>query len=345
MPEFDDHELVTFLSDKGSGLKSFVVIHNTNLGPSVGGTRYWNYGSEEEALRDGLRLSRAMTYKCALAGVPFGGGKAVIIASNHNPKKKEILGAYAKRVNIFKGNFSTGEDVGIDQNDVDFMYRYSRFIIGRTAGDLGIWTAWGLYYAVLPALEAVYGNGDARGRTFAVKGIGKVGGSFVEIIRKKGARVIVADIDKEKIRKLRKKYPDIETVSPKEIHKQRVDVYAPCALGGEFSKKTIPQLRCAIICGGANNQLALKEDGGRLHSWGVLYVPDYLANAGGLINVVAELDKSGYSRRRVIRKIKGVRSTARKIIRLSLEKNKATSEVADRLAESIFKSKNTVKYH
>jgi len=335
--EFDQHELVVSAFDKHTGLKSFIAIHNSNLGPAVGGTRYWRYASEEEALADALRLSRAMTYKCALARVPHGGGKGVIMA---NGGRKQFMVAYAKRINLLNGSFHTGEDVGLTKEYLATLEKTSKFIIGRErlAGNPSPWAAKGVFYSIVAALEAIFGDSEIQGRTFAIKGLGKVGSTLCGLLYEQGGRLIVADVDVEKVKSLKHKFPKVEIVKSTEIHKQRVDVYAPCALGDEFNKKTIPQLRCQIICGGANNQLASREDGERLHSWGILYVPDYLANAGGLINVVAELDKRGYSRRRVEKKVQGIQKTAQKIIQLSVQTNKSTSEVADSLAEKIFKA-------
>lgn len=336
--EFDNHELVASFADKKSGLRAFVAIHNTNLGPATGGTRYWHYHSEEEAIKDALRLSRAMTYKCALARVPHGGGKGVIIANSHNPHKREFLSSYAKRINLFRGNFTTGEDMGITEDDIVFMLKHSPYINGRpnVAGDLAPWAALGVFYAMRGALESLWGSSSMEGRTVGIKGIGKLGFELCKLLENEGVQIIAADINSQRVKLAQRKFPNMKIVNPSEIHKQRVDIYAPCALGDEFNKKTIPQLKCQIVCGGANNQLASREDGERLHSWGILYVPDYLANAGGLINVVAELDKKGYSRRRVQRKVKAIKVTTKKIIALSQKQNKPTSEVADRLAEAIF---------
>ncbi|MEK7193678.1 MAG: Glu/Leu/Phe/Val dehydrogenase dimerization domain-containing protein [Patescibacteria group bacterium] len=339
--EFDDHELLTCFSDKKSGLRGFIAIHNTNLGPATGGTRYWHYRSERDALHDVLRLSKAMTYKCALARVPHGGGKGVIMANSNHHSKKEFLEAYAKRINLLNGSFYTGEDVGLTKEYVETLARHSRFIIGRErfAGNPSPWAAKGVFYAMEAALEAVFGSPEIQGHTFAIRGVGKVGEMLCNLLYDRGGEITIADINSDRIKSVKRKFPRVSVVSPAEIHKQRVDVYAPCALGDEFNKKTIPQLRSQIICGGANNQLSSSEDGNRLHSWGILYIPDYLANAGGLINVVAEIDSGGYSRRKVERKVKGIKNMAKKIIELSVKKNQPTSEVADRLAEEIFLKK------
>jgi len=337
MKEFDNHEFVSFFYDKKIGLCGFIAIHNTNLGPAAGGTRYFAYKSETEALDDALRLSRAMTYKCALAGVPYGGGKAVIVASKSGQKSKEFLKAYAKKVNLLKGNFYTGEDVGMTQRDINILAKSSPYIIGEKAGDLGPWTALGMFYALKAGLKTVFGTDIVEGRTFAVKGLGKIGLEFSKLIYKNGGQIIVADINLGSVKNAKKKFPKINIVSSSEIHRQKVDVYSPCAMGGEFNKKNIRELKCKIICGGANNQLASGEDGKTIYQKGILYIPDYLANSGGLINIVGELDKGGYSQHRVEKKIKEIQKTAEKIINLSNKKNEPTNFIADRLAEQIFK--------
>ncbi|OGY97488.1 MAG: hypothetical protein A3A43_02805 [Candidatus Liptonbacteria bacterium RIFCSPLOWO2_01_FULL_56_20] len=342
LPEFDNHELVAFFEDKKTGLKSFVAVHNTNLGPATGGTRYWNYRSEREALRDALRLSQAMTYKCALAGLSYGGGKGVIMANSHNPKKRKFLIAYAKRVNLLRGNFYTGEDVGLTTEYVNTLARHSKFIIGREslAGNPSPWAALGVFYAISAGLKAVFGTDEMSGRTFSIKGVGKVGSELCRLLYGRGGRIVVADINQKRIKQIKKRFPKVRVVKPGEIHEQRVDVYAPCALGDEFNAKTIPRLQCHIVCGGANNQLSTSEDGRRLQRAGILYIPDYLANAGGLINVVAELDRRGYSWKRVRKRVQNIQKMARKVIEFSRRQDTPTSEVADRLAESIFRKKS-----
>jgi len=340
-PEFDNHELVVFAFDETSGLRSFIAIHNTVLGPAVGGTRYWHYGSEKEALRDALRLSKAMTYKCAIVGLRYGGGKGVIIANTYNPKKKKFLIAYAKKVNFLSGHFYTGEDVGLTTEHVNILAKNSRYIIGREhlAGNPSPWAALGVFYAIRAALEEVYGSAEMNGRKFAIKGIGKVGGTLLRLLYERGGKIVVADIDHRKTKMAKQHFPKIRVVSPNEIHRERVDVFAPCALGGDLNEETVPQLRCHIVCGGANNQLAAAEDGVRLQRAGILYVPDYVANAGGLINVVAELDPKGYSRKRVRNRVERIQKIAKKIIELSRKTKKPANEVADELAERVFKSR------
>lgn len=340
-PEFDNHELVILFNNKTAGLEGIIAIHNTNLGPAAGATRYLNYPSKGAAISDALRLSRMMTYKCALAGVPFGGGKGVIIAHSKETKSRALLRAYAEKVNLLNGLFYTGQDVGMNRNDVRVMAAKTKFVIGKTnkSNNPPLWTAIGIFYAIQAGLESVFGSRKITGRNFAIKGLGEVGINLCRLIYKGGGNIIASDIDRNKVRLAKKKFPRVKIVSNREISTRRVDVYSPCALGGEFSKESIPWLRCKIICGGANNQLKSKMDGFRLYRAGILYIPDYLANAGGLINVVAELDRGGYNKKKVERQVKNIGRTTQKVIDLSLKRNKPTSEVADEIAESIFKHK------
>lgn len=338
LPEFSDHELVSFINDDATGLHGFVAIHNTNLGSAVGGTRYWHYNSEREALGDVLRLSRAMTYKCALAGVPYGGGKAVIMGNHKTLKNDKFLKAYARKINILHGSFFTGEDVGIDQHDVDKLAKSSPYIIGRKrlGGDPSPWASLSTFQALLVSLKEVFGSDDLRGRTVAIKGLGKVGFGLAQLIAERGAKIIAADTKDEAVRSAVRKIKNMKVVDPKDIHRQKVDVYSPNALGADINECTINEFRCSIICGGANNQLQSDHFGDMLQRLGILYIPDYIANAGGLINVVDELNKQGYSKKRVRERVIGVGETVGKIIALSKEKKKPTNQVADELARKIF---------
>ncbi len=338
LTEFDNHELVSLMVDEITGLYGFIAIHNINLGPAVGGTRYWNYSSEHEALKDVLRLSRAMTYKCALAGVPYGGGKAVIIGNQKTVKDDKFLKAYGGKINLLRGGFFTGEDVGINQTDVDKIANYSPYIIGhkRLAGDPSPWAALGVFNALLASVKEVFGSNDLRNRTIAIKGLGKVGFHLAQLIAEQGGVITAADINPEAARAAAKKIKGLKIVDPKEIYRQKVDVYSPNALGAEISEHTMNGLRCHIICGGANNQLQSDAYGGVLQRLGILYIPDYIANAGGLINVIDELDKKGYSKERVKRKVLEIRKTVSRIIELSKEKKKPTNQIADELGRQIF---------
>ncbi len=339
LPEFDNHEMVSFFYDEKTGLKGFISIHNTNLGNATGGTRYFKYNSDEEALRDGLRLSRAMTYKCALANVPYGGGKAVLIRDDKKPKTKEFLFAYAKKINLLGGNFNTGEDVGISEKDAEILAQKSKFIIGgpNGAGDPSPFASLGVFYATRAALKSVFGNEEIKGKSFSIKGLGKVGFELCRLLYEEGAIITVADIDEKAVKAAQNKFPKIKIVKPEQAHKERVDVYSPCAMGNEFNAKKISELKCKIICGGANNQLSSQKDGEILYKKNILYIPDYLANGGGVINVVDELEKGGYSRERVIGRVKNIQNTAAKVTELSQKLKKPANYVADELAEKIFK--------
>lgn len=340
LPEFDNHELVSYLYDENSGLRGFIAIHSTKLGPATGGTRYWRYKAESEALRDALRLSKAMSYKCALAGVPFGGGKGAIIADPSQPKKKALLAAYAKKVNLLDGNFITGEDVGLDAKDVEILSQISPYIIGspKKAGDPSPWAAKSVFYAIKSGLEFSFGNPTIKGRKFAIKGLGKVGFELAKLLTKEGGQIVAADINEKARQKAKKLLPNIQFVSPDQIHRQAVDVFAPCALGNELDKQNISQLNCKIVCGSANNQLASSEAGTWLYQRDILYIPDYVANAGGLINVTDELNPGGYSPSRVEKKIQKLNAIIKKILSLSLKKDQPTSQIADKLAEKILNS-------
>jgi glutamate dehydrogenase/leucine dehydrogenase len=337
--EFDNHEAVINFLDIKSGLRAFVAIHNTNLGPATGGTRYLSYKKEEDALKDALRLSKAMTYKCALAGVPYGGGKAVIMA----PKKRSValFKAYAERINLLKGSYTTGEDVGIEEKDLRVMHEISPYINGRPAvgGALAPWTALGIEKAIEPALYSVYGSASFSGRKFAVKGLGKIGLALVERILEKGGEVYGADVNAKVVEEAKKIFPELKIVSTHKIRSLKVDVFSPCALGGEIDQKALRELKCSIVCGGANNQLANNNIGEKLHRKGILYIPDYLANAGGLINIVAEMRPQGYSENWVRDRVLNIKNTSKKVIVLSTKTNSPASEVADKLAEAIFKRK------
>ncbi|MDP3778504.1 MAG: amino acid dehydrogenase [Candidatus Sungbacteria bacterium] len=339
--ELDGHELISYFFDVQTGLEGFFSLHNTNLGPAVGGTRCLPYRSAEEALRDALLLSRAMTYKCALAGVPFGGGKAVIIGSFNGKNRLQKLTRYGERLNLFKGSFFTGEDVGISMSDVEVLAKKSSFIIGSShaSGDPSPWAARGVLHAMKAALQSVFGSKSMAGRKIAIKGLGKVGQELCQLVSEEGAEIIVTDINPVAIKKIHKLFSRVVIVPPTEIHRQKVDVFSPCALGGDLNRASIKKLRCAIVCGSANNQLAMNSDGDRLHKAGILYIPDYLANAGGLINVVDELNPTGYNRNRVIKKVSDIELTTLKLLEYARKKRQATHVVADAMAQSIFSKK------
>jgi leucine dehydrogenase len=341
-PEFDNHELVSWFEDSSLGLRGFIVVHNTNMGPAVGGTRYWIYKNENEAITDALRLSRSMTYKCALAGVPFGGGKGVIIADSKTVKTKQFLQSYAKKVSLLGGNFYTGEDVGLTLEDINCMASSSRFIIGSNnkAGDPSPWAALSVFYAMKAALYQIYKNCDFSSKKIAIKGLGKVGMELARLLYKEGAELFVSDIDKLKINEIKSWGDRINVASVKNIHKLNVDIYAPCAMGGDLTERKINELNCKIICGSANNQLERTENANILYKRNILYIPDYLANSGGLINVVAELETKGYSKDKVFTRVQKIEETTRKVLVMSLEMQCSPNEVVNKLAQDLFMKNN-----
>lgn len=341
LKNFENHKLVLFFYDKNTKLKGFIAIHNTNLGPGLGGTRFWNYKNESDALDDVLRLSKAMTYKCAISGVKGGGAKAVLIGEQ-KIKNKKFLEKYAEIINILNGNFYTGEDVGITQEDVEILRKKSKYIIGslKKSGSPSPWTALSVYKSIKAALFFLFKNSSFKNRLFAIKGIGKVGSLLIKYIMKEGGQVIAADIDKNKIKKIKKYFPQIKIVNPTEIHKQMVDVYSPCALGNDLNKKNVKELNCKIICGAANNQLADKEAGDLIFNRGIIYIPDYLANCGGLINVASELEKGGYSRKKVYNKINLIYKKVLTLLKKSSQLKKPTNLIINKMAEKIFMNPN-----
>ena len=334
--EFDNHESVISFFDEDAGLRGFIAIHSKALGPATGGTRYWHYGGEEEAIKDVLNLSRAMTYKCALARVPFGGGKAVIMA-NDRVDRSELMRAFARVVNSLDGQFSTGEDVGIGDADIEAMAEVSPHINGlpESSGDSSSMAALGVLYAIKAALGSIFGSEDLAGRKVAVKGLGKVGMELCGLLYREGCGLSVADIDDSRLMSARERFPKVNLFSSAEIHKLNVDIYSPCAMGGDFTERTIGELGCRIICGAANNQLAETSLGASLHGKNIYYIPDYIANAGGLIDVVDVLCNGSYDSGRVKKKVLGIKNTVSQILNLSRRADRSTSEIADKLARRI----------
>ena len=339
LPEFDNHKLVIKIENKNASLRGFIAIHNNNLGsPAVGGTRMFPYKSEKDALIDVLKLSRAMTYKCAIAKVPYGGAKGVIIGNPNKDKTKKLLKKYAESVNSLKGDFCTGEDVGITQDDVNVMLKSSDYFIGKPelAGDPSPYAALSIFYSMKSAVSYAYKKNSLKGFKVAIKGVGKVGKELAKLLYDNGAELYISDVDKKAINEIRLKITKVKIISNKKINTLPVDIYSPCALGDEFSIKNAGQIKARIICGGANNQLADNEVGDWFFRHSVIYVPDYVANSGGLINVVDELEKNGYKKNRVLRRIHGVKNTVKNILTLSDQKNKSPHRIADEIAEKLF---------
>ncbi|MFB9857148.1 Glu/Leu/Phe/Val family dehydrogenase [Paenarthrobacter aurescens] len=288
------HELVRIIRDRDTGLRAIVAIHDSSLGPALGGTRFFPYRDEKEALTDVLRLSEGMTLKAAAAGLPLGGGKAVIIGDPRARKSRELLEAYGRFVDTFEGRYITAGDVGTTASDMDIIGSQTRWVVGRNtggSGDSGFSTALGVYSAMQAGAVHLWGSAGLSGRSVGVEGAGKVGGQLVRLLVDAGAKVVLADRDPEAVERTVQANPGIATASA--VLDQEIDVYAPCALGATLNEKTIPSLRARLVCGAANNQLLTAEGESQLHSQGTLWIPDYVANAGGLIQVSSEVCDPG----------------------------------------------------
>lgn len=329
---------------KDSKLKGFIVINNTNLGPAQGGTRIASYPTTKDALTDALKLAEAMTYKCAIVGLAFGGGKGVIV-KQPGMTKKEILKEYALQVNKLKGKFYTGEDVGMEEADVQYMMKFGPYFNGKTglAGDPSYFAALSVFHAIKKSLDFVFHSEKINGRSFAIKGVGKTGTFLAKFLSKEGGKVYVYDIDESKTNKLIKENKNI-LAGDKDISEMDVDIFCPCALGNDITSKNVNRIRAKIVCGTANNQLETIEVGDRLFERGILHVPDYVANAGGLINVSDELMPGGYNRKRVLKKIDNLKNILESILRKSKRDKISPIRVANRYAESIFLKKKEKAY-
>lgn len=329
------HEQVVFCHNKDAGLKAIIAIHNTVLGPALGGTRMWPYASEAEALNDVLRLSRGMTYKNAVAGLNLGGGKAVIIGDPSKDKSEALFRAFGRFVNTLSGRYITAEDVGIDVNDMEYVFRETEFVTGvhqvhGGSGDPSPFTAFGTLQGLMAALNHQYGNEEVGKRSFAVQGLGHVGMEFVKLLREQGAKVFVTDIHKDRVQSAVDEH-GCTAVGLDEIYDVDADVYSPCALGGTLNTKTIDRIKAKIICGAANNQLADDSIGDELARRGVLYAPDYAVNAGGVMNVSLEID--GYNRERAMRMMRTIYYNVGRIFQIAKRDGIPSYKAADRMAE------------
>jgi leucine dehydrogenase len=327
------HEQVVFCYDKTSGLRAIIGIHDTTLGPALGGLRMWPYKSEEEALFDVLRLSRGMTYKSAAMGLNLGGGKAVIIGDPRKDKTEEMFRAFGRFVQSLGGRYITAEDVGSTTDDMAIIRTETPHVKGLsdTSGNPSPMTAFGVFRAMQAAALKVFGTDDLSGRKVAMQGVGSVGISLVERLLNAGAKVCVTDIFPDKVEKAVQL--GAVAVSPDEIFDQECDIFAPCALGAVLNDDTIPRLRARIVCGAANNQLLEPRHGKALKDRGILYVPDYIANGGGVINVADEVNIGGYNRERALRKVSTIYDITLKVLSTAEEKGVCTHEAADMVAE------------
>lgn len=334
---FDHHEQVWLGRDTARGLTAIVSVHTTVLGPALGGTRIWPHVNFEAGVVDALRLSRGMTFKSAIAGLPLGGGKAVIIADAKKDKTPAMLEAYAEMLNALQGQYITAEDVGMTLADADFLAERAANVSGTTKGGSGNpspFTAQGTFLGLKAALRHRTGSDDLKGVRVAVQGLGSVGWSLCEKLHAEGAVLTVSDLDAIRTARAAEK-SSATVVSGDAILSADVDIFAPCALGGILSAETIPQLKAKIVAGAANNQLATAEDGMRLVERGILYAPDYVINAGGVINVAAEMAAGGYSVEAVSPRVEKIADTLSAIFQRAEREGRTTDAVAEAMAREI----------
>jgi valine dehydrogenase (NAD+) len=336
------HEQVVFCSDEESGLRAVIAIHSTALGPALGGTRFYPYPDEQTAVTDALALSKAMSYKNSLAGLDLGGGKAVIIGDPRTDKTEALLRAYGRFVEALGGRYLTACDVGTYNADLDVVARETRYAHGRSeayggCGDSSVLTAYGVFQGMRAAAQHRWGKPTLAGRTVAVAGVGKVGSWLVDHLIADGADVVVTDVDAAAVERVRARHPDVRSVpDTATLVRTPHDVYAPCALGGALDAETIAVLPAQIVCGGANNQLATPEAAEQLIGRGILYAPDYLVNAGGVIQV--EDERHGFSFDRAKAKAGGIFDVALRVFAEADAAGVAPAVAADRLAEERMRS-------
>lgn len=334
---FDNHEQVVFCNDKDTGLKAIIGIHNTVLGPALGGTRMWNYNNEWEALNDVLRLSRGMTFKSAITGLNLGGGKAVIIGDAKKQKTPELMKKFGEFVHSLSGKYITAEDVGMETSDMDLVREVTPYVTGISeaiggAGNPSPITAYGVFMGMKAAAKFKFGSDVLEGKSVFVQGIGNVGEALVEHLVDEGALVTISDISQERLEEVRSKY-GATIYGGQDIYSEDMDIYAPCALGATINDDTIYKIKAKIIAGAANNQLATEEKHGKiLQERGIVYAPDFLINAGGIINVYAELE--GYDRKEIMRKTENIYNTTLEILTNSDKHHITTNQAAVNIAKS-----------
>ncbi|GGE37702.1 leucine dehydrogenase [Pullulanibacillus camelliae] len=330
-----DYEQLVVCQDKASGLKAFIAIHDTTLGPALGGLRMWTYQSEDAAIEDALRLARGMTYKNAAAGLNLGGGKTVIMGDPRKDKNEAMFRALGRFIQGLNGRYITAEDVGTTVEDMDIIHQETNYVTGispafGSSGNPSPVTAYGVYKGMKAAAKVAFGSDSLEGKTIAVQGVGHVAFILCEWLHKEGAKLIVTDINKEAVQKAVEAF-DAKAVDPDDIYGVECDIFAPCALGAIVNDDTIPQLKAKVIAGSANNQLKEERHGDIIHEKGIVYAPDYVINAGGVINVADEL--LGYHRDRAMKKVEGLYDSLIKIFDIAMRDNIATYRAADRLAE------------
>ncbi|MEM9385925.1 MAG: Glu/Leu/Phe/Val dehydrogenase dimerization domain-containing protein [Pseudomonadota bacterium] len=329
------HEEVVFFHHQESGLRAIVAIHNTTLGPALGGLRMWPYSSEADAVKDVLRLSQGMTYKAAVAGLNLGGGKAVLIGDPQTHKSEALFRSLGRFIGSLGGRYITAEDVGTTVDDMEYIFQETDRVVGvhpvhGGSGDPSPFTAYGTLEGIRACLNKRYGHADFSKLAYAVQGVGSVGGKLAVLLRERGAKVFACDLNEDRVQQLADEH-GIEPVPMSEIYDVDAQVFAPCALGGIINADTVPRLRSEIVCGSANNQLESEEWGTELEARNILYAPDYAVNSGGLINVALELQ--GYDRERAYQAIETIYTSVSNIFAIAERDGIPSWQAANRLAE------------
>ena len=339
------HDQLVFCADPAAGLKAIIAIHDTTLGPACGGTRIWPYETEKEAVLDALRLSQAMTFKAAAADLPLGGGKAVIMVDSQTPKTEALLRAFGRFVDTLGGRYITTTDVGSTSRDMEYIRQETGHVVGLPttaggSGDTSLMTGVGIYMGMKAGAREVWGSDSLSGKKVAMQGFGKVAIHTAHHLLKEDAQLVVTDLYDSALDRAREL--GLKVVSPDKIYDVDCDVFSPCALGGVLNGDTIARLKCRLVAGGANNQLASYAAGEELHRRGILYAPDYIINAGGIISAAAEIG-AGYNADQAREKTERIYETMGRIVRMSKLEEIPTSKAADQLAEGRLKSVRAIK--
>ena len=337
------HEQVVFCSDPPAGLRAIIVIHNTTLGPAIGGTRMMPYSSEEDALADALRLSRLMTFKAAAAGLNFGGGASVIIGDPKKDKSEALFRSLGRFIDDLNGRYISAEGMGTTVQDMDWVHMETNHVMGLTgaSGDPSPMCAYGAYHGIRACVEEALNTTSLEGLKVAIQGVGNVGSLLVEMFAAEQCEIYVSEINRETLDRVREQY-SVHVVDPEEIYDLPVDIFCPCALGGILNGETIPRLRCTVVAGVANNQLKEDRHGDDLFKRGILYAPDYVINAGGLINVAYELE-GPYDEELAKRKTEAIYRVLKEIFAMSRQKVIPTHQAADRMAQQRIDSVNRLR--
>ena len=331
----EDYEKVVRCDNSEVNFSAWIAVHNTNRGPALGGCRVWDYGNAEKALEDVLRLSRGMTYKNSLARLPLGGGKCVVQAKIGRVERAKLFEKVGEFVDTFQGRYITAEDVNSTVEDMVFIRRSTSHVatVGAS-GNPSPFTAYGVYCAIKAGVRFIWGSRTLAGLRVAVQGVGQTGGRLAHMLTAEGCTVLAADINRASLQRLSRQI-SFTQIDPKHIHRCDCDIFCPCGLGGTLNPATIPELRCALVAGSANNQLLNHEDGHLLDQRGIVYIPDYAANAGGVINISCEIGRQ-YDEMEAWKRIARIGATVAEILERSAATNTPTSVVADAMAEELF---------